>query len=194
MTAHVEHGVHDGGVHAEFPRSAPVPLAAAGAARTGALLALALIALGAIGIRDAVVAAGWARGRPWIPAAATALDGLRPAPWIFAVAVAAGLVGAALIAVAIAPRRRTAVPLTAGSAVYLARDDVAKVAAAAARDVPGVLSARATSSTRRVVVRCAVTADDPAVRALVETAVATGLEVLQRVPTIVVRTRAESRS
>jgi hypothetical protein len=171
------------------PRSAGAPLAVAGSATVGVVLALAVIAIGLVAVRDAAVAAGWAPGRQWIPMAVDAVDGLAPASWMAIAAFAVAILGLLMIAVALAPRRRTAVPLTAGGAVFLRRADVATIAASAAADVPGVLRARARLGRRRVVIRAAVTSAVDGVSAAVSSSVHAELAVLQRVPKIVVRTR-----
>lgn len=176
------------------PPPAAAPVASAAAARVGAALALGLVALGVVGVRDAAIAAGWIGGTPWVPAAADAVDGLTPSGWMPAAAVFAAVLGVALLGVAVAPRRRVAVPVTAASAVFLRRADVATIAATVARDVPGVLDARATASSRRLVVRCTVTTGDAGLRQRIEAAVATELAALHRVPAITVRARTAERA
>ena len=176
-----------GQTHSTRPAAAPV--AAAGAAKVGVLLALGVIAVGVVAVRDAAVAAGWVTGRPWIPLTANVVDGLMPAPWMPIAAIGAGVLGLFLIGVALAPRRRTGLPLTAASAVFLRRADVSTIAAAAAADVPGVLRARARAGRRRVVIRCAVTSSTDDVSAAVSSAAHAELSALQHVPRIVVRTR-----
>ena len=172
-------------------RRAPAPVAVAGASKVGAVLAVGVVALGALGVRDAATAAGWLTGRPWIPVAADAVDGLRPASWTVPAGIAVAVFGFVLVLVALLPRRRTAAALKADTAVYVRRRDVAAIAAAAAREVPGVLSAKAKASPRRVRVRCAVTTAD--VRPTITKAVETELVVLERIPRTIVRTRMEAR-
>jgi hypothetical protein len=158
------------------------------------VLALVLAAVGCVGIRDALIGIGWISGEPWTPPAVDALNGLTPAGWMLAPGVVLGLSGIALVVLAVLPRRRTAVPLSAGTAVYLERGDISKVADAAACDVPGVLDARTTASRRQVVVRCRVTGQTPELRRAVTEAVTQELAALQTPPKVVVRTRTESSS
>lgn len=172
-------------------RSAPVPVAAAGASKVAVVLAILLAALGVVAVRDAAVGLGWASGSTWLPAAA-AVDGVEPAGWMAVAGVAVLLVGLVLTATALAPRRRTAVAVAAQTPMYLTVDGVAALASAAARDVAGVVDARASASRRRVVVRCRVTRDDAdAMRRSITDAVTRRLAVLQSPPRIVVRTRTE---
>ncbi|MBX7454592.1 hypothetical protein GR927_41990 [Mycolicibacterium sp. 3033] len=172
--------------------AAPVPVAAAGASKVAVVLAILLAALGVIGVRDAAIGLGWVSGSTWLPAAVTAADGVEPADWMAVAGVAVMLVGLVLIAIALSPRRRTAVAVSAQTPMYLTVDGIAALAGAAARDVAGVVDARATSSRRRVVVRCRVTsADTDAMRHTITDTVTRTLAVLQSPPRVVVRTRTE---
>ncbi|MHA0285486.1 DUF6286 domain-containing protein [Mycobacterium sp. C3-094] len=173
-------------------RAAPVPVAAAGASKVAVVLAILLAALGVVAVRDAAIGLGWASGSTWLPAAAAAVDGVEPAGWLAVAGVAVLLCGLVLTATALAPRRRTAVAVAAQTPMYLTVDSVAALAGAAAREVAGVVDARASASRRRVVVRCRVTRDDAdAMRRSITDAVTRRLAVLQSPPRIVVRTRTE---
>lgn len=175
-------------------RRAPVPLAATGASRVAVALALAVVAAGVVGIRDGLAAAGWIGGGQWLPSAIDAVDGLGPAAWMVPAGVGVGAVGIALMVIAVLPRRRTAVPLNAESAVYLARGDVGKLASGAASSVAGVLEARTTSSRRKAVVRCLVTGREHELREQISAAVSEELGVLSTPPRVVVQIRTESTS
>lgn len=176
-------------------RPAPVPVAAAAASKVAVVLAILLAAVGVVAVRDAVVGLGWASGTTWLPVAADAVDGFAPVAWLTAAGVAVVLIGLALVVLALKPRRRTAVAVTAQTPMYLTVDGIAALAGAAARDVAGVVDARATSTRRRVVVRCRVTRDDSsAMRATIDEAVTRHLSVLQNPPRVTVRTRTEEIS
>ena len=178
----------------EVSRPAPAPVAAAAASRAAVVLALLLAAAGGVGIRDALVGAGWIGGAQWTPPVIDALDGLTPNAWLSAVGVIAGLLGIALLVLAVLPRRRTAVPLSVATVVYLHHADIRKLANAAALDVPGVLDARTAVSRRKAVVRCRVTGQEGEVRDAVTDAVSRELSDLQEPPRVVVRIRTESTS
>ena len=171
------------------PMPAPVPVAAAGAAKVGVVLAALVVGVGVVAVRDAAAAAGWVNGHQWIPAAADAVDGLAAAGWMTPAAVLVGILGLMAMAAALAPRRKTALPLTAESAVYLRRSDAADVAAAAAQEVPGVLRVKARSGRGRMVVHCEVTSSVDGVDADAASAVRTELQALQSIPRIVVRSK-----
>jgi hypothetical protein len=172
-------------------RSAPAPVAAAGASKVAVVLALLLAAVGVVAVRDAAVGLGWAAGQMWLPAVASGVNGLTPQPWFVPAAAVSIVVGLILVTVAVSPRRRTAVPVRAQTPVYVSVDAVAKLAAARARDVAGVVDARATASRRKVMVRCRVTGDEAAVKRSVADAVTESLSALTRPPRTVVRTRVE---
>lgn len=174
--------------------AARAPLGAAKSAFVAAVLALVLIAIGALGIRDAAVAAGWLRGDLLLPNAFDGISEIGPQPWMVPAGLAVAVLGIVLAVVALLPRRPVAVALDADTAVYVGHGDVARVASAAALDVPGVLSATSTASSRRVVVRCRATGSGDDVRALVADAVGDALAPLRHTPRIAVRVRQEDRS
>ncbi|MDG4663103.1 DUF6286 domain-containing protein [Mycobacterium sp. 236(2023)] len=138
-------------------RTAPRPAATAGASYVGAALAVVVTGLGALGIREALIATGWVSGGTWVADAVAAVDGAAPPTWLPVAAIGAALLGVALIVVAVKPRRKHAVPAQSGTAVYVDLSGVARVASAAAEAVPGVVSARTTASKRTLTVRCEVT-------------------------------------
>lgn len=177
------------------PASARTPLAAARAAYTGAFLALVLLALGAVGIRDSIVAAGWfsGNGTLWTSAAIDWIDGLRPAAWMIPAGVAAAIIGAWFLVLALAPRRRTAVVVDASTSIYIDPHSIARVATLAAREVDGVLDATSTATRKKIRVRVTTTGDDT-VPAAVTHAVRTALTPLASTPKISVDTRSGGRS
>lgn len=170
------------------------PLAVAKAAFLAAFLAMVLIAIGVLGVRDAAVAAGWLRGELLIPKGFDAIAEFGPQSWMVPAGVALAVLGVALAVLALLPRRPTAVPVEAATAVYIGHGDVARVASAVALDVPGVLAATSTASSRRVVVRCQATGTGDEVRDLVAAAVADALEPLRHTPRVAVRIRRKDLS
>lgn len=134
--------------------STPAPRARPRAALTGALVAVALAALAAVGIHDLLVAQGWSRGSSWIDTAVHRVDGLGPSGVTSAVGVAAVLLGLALVWAAIAPARRTHDLAPADDVdVWVSRAALRKLAVDAAEETPGVESAEASVSRRAVRVR-----------------------------------------
>lgn len=181
---------HDTALATGDVRTAPAPLAASAASKLAVVVALLLAAAGVVLVRDTVIALGWASGTALTPPVANALGRVTPQPWWLVAGAAAAVVGIALMIAAVAPRRRTAVPLAAGDGLYLHRADVATLADTSASAVPGVLNARVTVKRSRVLVDCRVTGDDHAVvRTAVTDAVTTALSALAEPPRVAVRTR-----
>ena len=153
----------------------------------GAVLALVLVAVGLAGIRDALVAIGAVEGEPWIDSVVDTVDGWQPQFWLVPAGIALVLLGVWLILVALRPRSRTGVAVRAATGVFLRTGDVERLAARAASDVDGVLSARSSASHRKVEVRVAVTGGaNTADR--VRTAVQDALQPLESIPTVQVKT------
>lgn len=153
----------------------------------GAVLALVLVAVGVAGIRDALVAIGAVEGEPWIDSVVDTVDGWQPQFWLGPAGIALVLLGVWLILVALRPRSRTGVAVRAATGVFLRTGDVERLAARAASDVDGVLSARSSASHRKVEVQVAVTGGaNTADR--VRTAVQDALQPLESIPTVQVKT------
>ena len=174
----------------QAPASAPPPLAPAAAHYVGVISALVLICLGAVGIRDGIAAAGAISGPSWTRAAVNWFDGQSAHGWMVPVGGVLAILGLVLVYIALSPRRRTAIPVQAKTSVYLDVSDTAKLAAAAARVVPGVTKATA-SATRRTVTVSARTTGPDVTKDAVAGAVRTALQPLASVPRISVRARVE---
>ena len=153
----------------------------------GAVLALVLVAVGVAGIRDALVAIGAVEGEPWIDSVVDTVDGWQPQFWLVPAGIALVLLGVWLILVALRPRSRTGVAVRAATGVFLRTGDVERLAARAASDVDGVLSARSSASHRKVEVRVAVTGGGNTADR-VRTAVQDALQPLESIPTVQVKT------
>jgi len=158
------------------------PVRGASLATVGVLGGLILLAAGVIGVHDAVVASGAVQGQQWIAEWARSLGRLQPGGWLAMAAVVLLVIGLWLAYVALRPRPRAGVAVTASAGVFLRPKDVARLAADAADQVDGVLSASATGSSRTVVVR--VRGTSAAVEAEVTDAVRQRLQSLSRPPRV----------
>lgn len=172
------------------PAAAPSPLASAAAHWSGALCAVLLVAVGVVGIRDGVAAAGWIQGNLWTRAAIAWVDGQSAHGWMVPVGAILALLGLALVIAGVKPRRRKAVPVQARTSVYLDIGDAAKLATAAAQAVPGVTRASARATRRAMTVRARTTGPDVTDDS-VAAAVRDALTPLAAVPRIAVRTHVE---
>ena len=179
---------------------APAPMRAAtqksGSGPVGVLgpvLAVLLLALGALLLRDALVAAGAFAGSPWLPAAADALEGFAPVTWLIPAGIVVALIGLWLLVTALRPRSRKTLPLTSQTGVFLHTRDVARLASGAAGDVDGVLDASSTATRKKVFVAVHATAD-AGLRESVTAAVTERLAPLQSPPRVDVTVRTSKEN
>jgi len=174
---------------------AKTPVAAAAAAPLGVVFAVVLGALGVIGVRDGLVAAGALGGTPWLTSAITNVNGLTPHTWMLPAGIVAVLVGVWWVLAALKRRRRTALQLDADTSIWMRPTDLARVAAAAAEDVPAVESVTASGKRKKVTVHVTSTARDSAqIRAQVHEAVTARLQSVAKTPRIKVKTRTSGAS
>ena len=181
-------------------QQSPAPLSAAKTpvgpgviTAVGLVLAVLVIALGVVGVHDALVAAGAVSGTPWIDSVVTLFNGLTPAIWLVPVGIVLVLAGLWLLLTALRPRPRTAIALDATTGVFLRPRDVAKLARNAAQDVDAVTSAKATAGRRKVVVAARATTTDGVEQQIIQ-AVTIRLQALAKAPTVRVTVKAEGGS
>ncbi|MDQ2722185.1 MAG: alkaline shock response membrane anchor protein AmaP [Actinomycetota bacterium] len=194
---------HRAGAQPEAPTSAKgaelssgrAPVAAPAAATVGVLLALGLLGAGVVGVRDGAVGAGWLHGAYWTRTAAQHVDGLSPQVWMIPVGVVLALVGVWWLLAALKPRRRTALAVQAGAAVWIRPRDLAHLAATTADQVPGVTHASTSAKRRKVSVTVDTTSNDTAaVRTEVTEAVTNRLAALASAPRVKVTARSRGGS
>ncbi len=155
----------------------------------GVVWSVALLVLGLIGIRDALVYAGAIGGTAWIERVAADLDGQRAADWLAVAGVVAVLLGLWLLSIAVKPRATNELAINAGTGVFLTKPGLRRVVKAAVTGVDGVDTA--TVSVRRSRVRVVASSwsdDDPeATRRRIEDRLEHQLSTLQRPPSVRVR-------
>lgn len=168
-------------------RAAPVPRRPAGVGIVGMILALGLVALGALAIYDAVVLLGRFGGEP--PLTTFLTDGavVGRDTLVAALAALAVLLGLLLLWTALKPGRRRGVQVQAATGVWLTWADVERLARTTAVRQDGVLSARARASRRRIDVAAETTSGD--VGPAVEAALADRLTLLTPAPRVTLRAR-----
>ncbi|GIG23667.1 hypothetical protein Cch01nite_43910 [Cellulomonas chitinilytica] len=115
-------------------------------------LALLVVALGVLVVREALVAGEVVDGEPWIPPVVDSADGIAPSAAVTAVGIVVALLGLWLVVIALGRRVRTRLPVTSSAGTTIGIGDVARLAASAADDVDAVLSARAAASRKSVTV------------------------------------------
>ena len=141
--------------HVETPRAFAPAAAATRAGRVAwwsIALAVLVVAVGVLVVREALVAAGTIDGEPWIAPALDRLDGVAPSALVTVVGVLLALLGLWFVVIAVGRRVRTRLAVTSSAGTTIGIADAARLAAAAADDVDRVLSARATATRRSVTV------------------------------------------
>lgn len=163
--------------------AAKTPVSSGAIATLGLVLAVLLTAVGVAAVRDALVYAGVLKGTPLLSLAARATNGVTPAVWMIPVGIALAVLGLWLLIMALRPRPRKAVTLTAQTGVFLRPKDVSRLAETAAERVDGVLDVRVSAKpkTAKVTVR---STGDQATSDRVRDAVTDRLSALENPPTL----------
>lgn len=160
----------------------------------GELAALLLIALGVVGVQEAVVRTGVTGAPSWTSATLQWVQSLVPAFWMVVAGVVAVLIGLWALLTAVRPRPRTTSVLEAGTAVEIRSTDLARVAAAHIDGLDGVTDVGVTSTRRRVDVRVTTLAGkdaNAALRSDAEQQLLRSLSALTKPPRVRVRVRNE---
>jgi hypothetical protein len=171
-------------------RPAKTPLSPGRITAAGVTLAFATIALGLVGLHDALVSADVLDEASWIENGIDFFDGLEPQWWAVPAGIVAVLLGLWLLTVALRPRPRTAVSLRSRTGVFLRPRDVGRLAVRAAEEVDGVLDAKVSTSRRAARVDLTVTGDDARVEQEVQDVVRTRLAALDPAPRLRIRRKA----
>lgn len=175
--------------------AAKPPLAAPAATGVAVVLALALIALGIVAARDALIAIGAISGSAWIAAALNFLDGLTAQTWMLPAGLATAVLGISVVFVAVKPRRRTHLALRVPD-TWIRRRDIVQLARSAARAITGVSTVTAAGSARTITLAVTPLAgyDTTALKDTVRTAVDDALTELARPPRVRVRVKEQGPS
>lgn len=120
---------------------ARAPMARHRAVAIGIVLALALVAVGVVAVRDLAVAQGWATGEPWLAGGLRSLDAMGTSA-VLTTATVAGVLGLLLVLAGLRPAGRRHVASGEVDQLWSNPSALAEVARSAADRAPGVLSAR----------------------------------------------------
>ena len=172
-----------------LPAPGQAPVAPATARRIAGVLALILLIVGVVALREAGVVLGWVKGTPWIGTAVVAANGLRSQWWMVPAGVGVLIIGGWLVFMALRPRRKTVVAVDANGSVWMRPRDVARLASYAASSVAGVEVLHAEASRRKVVLYVGLTGteSDAAAKGAITAAVGSATEILLPPPRIAVR-------
>lgn len=175
--------------------SAKPPIAAPAATVVAVVLALAVIGVGIVAVRDVLVSAGLITGAPWIISVLNHLDGLTAQSWMLPAGVAVAVLGVLLVFAAVKPRRRSHLPLSAPDTWITARD-VTRLTQSSVQALTGVAAATVGGSGRRKL-KLTVTAlagyDTSAVQTAAHAAAAKVVAELARPPRVRVRIKELDR-
>ncbi|SDS50325.1 hypothetical protein SAMN04488570_2023 [Nocardioides scoriae] len=162
------------------------------------LVALALIALGVVGIQALLSTTGAIAQAPWITSALDAVDGTASdAPVVLVVAVVAIVLGLLVLPIAFKRRPRKSLELAAHTGVRLRTRDLARIASTAVEGADGVTDVKVTATRRKLrVVATSVAAKDRngAVVDDIGRRLAPTLEALESRPKLAVSVRNEGVS
>ncbi|QIG42159.1 hypothetical protein G5V58_04705 [Nocardioides anomalus] len=163
------------------------PTKAPAAARLALLVALLLLAVAVVAVRDLAVTQGWVSGRSWTRHLVAAVDGTQASTGLALLGIVVAVVGLLVLLGALWPARRTHVPLGDTPDAWLTPAAVAALARSVADRSAGVLEARTEKTSRRRV-RVVVTAaeDTPAAAGAAQRDVDAALARLPR-PVVTVR-------
>jgi len=172
------------------PTAGRTPSAAPAAAPWAVLLALVVLALGVVGIRDALIAAGAFGGSSWTKNTANAIDGLTAHTWMIPAGIGLAVLGLWWLLAALKPRKRTEISLSGTPGAWMRPGDLARLVQPTVENVEGVVSASTSATRRTVTVKATTTARDSAeVRTAVTDAVGDRLSAVGRAPRVKVKAR-----
>jgi len=172
------------------PTAGRTPTAAPAAAPWAVLLALVVLALGVVGIRDALIAAGAFGGSSWTKNTANAIDGLTARTWMIPAGIGLAVLGLWWLLAALKPRKRTEISLSGTPGAWMRPGDLARLVQPTVENVDGVVSASTSATRRTVTVKATTTARDSAeVRTAVIEAVGDRLSAVGRAPRVKVKAR-----
>ncbi len=180
----------DSGASPVEPTAGRTPTATPAAAPWAVLLALVVLALGVVGIRDALVAAGAFGGSSWTKNTANAIDGLTARTWMIPAGIGLAVLGLWWLLAALKPRKRTEISLSGTPGAWMRPGDLARLVQPTVENVEGVVSASTSATRRTVTVKATTTARDSAkVRTALTEAVGDRLSALRRAPRVKVKAR-----
>lgn len=169
------------------PSTPPTRTPAAGL--VASLLAIALITLAVVAVRDLAVDQGWTSGSPWTPPLVSGLDGLTASTTVVVVGAVAGVLALLLLYVVLKPARRThGKGGDEATDLWVTPAAVATLAREAADRTAGVRSAEARATRRSVSVTVAAEPSAGDVESAVRAAVDAQLAGLAS-PSVKIRTR-----
>jgi len=141
--------------------AAKPPVGVGASPLVGQLLALALVALGVVGVQDLLARTGALTQEPWLDTALGAVDGVASdSPWVLFGGIAAALVGLLLLPIPFRRRPRKALELRATTGVRLRTQDLSRLVRSSLEAVDGVTDVEVRSTGRSLRVTAATVVSD----------------------------------
>ncbi|QNE16868.1 hypothetical protein F1D05_01845 [Kribbella qitaiheensis] len=170
------------------PAKKPVALPAA--ATAGIIGALAVTAVGAVGVRDALVSAGAIGGTSWLEWLFGKASVLKPVDWMIPAGIAAILIGVWFLIAAVKPRKTT--HLAVGDAgVWIRYRDAARLATDTATTIDSVTAAGTKARRHRLRVTATATGNASQVRDDLTAAIGQRLQTVTPLPRVRARVTVE---
>lgn len=179
-------------------RAARAPVGVGSAPLVAQLLALALVALGAVGIQEALVRTGAWKTSSWTSAVVDSVDGLRyDDPIVLVLSIVLALLGLVLLPLGFKRRPRTSVALDAATGVHLRTRDLARIAASAVEGADAVTDVAVKAGRRTLKVRATTVASrdrQDEIAQDVRNRLTSSLDALERAPRLKVSVKNEGPS
>lgn len=174
------------GEHGRPLPPAPVPHRSPSAGYLGIVLAVLLLALGALVLYEGIVQTGWVDdGTPVLTEVVTGPAVVGANPTTAAVGALLALVGLWILWMALRPSPRSGLAVGGATGTWMTYQDLERIAVGTAEDCDGVLSARARAGRQTLDVRAQTTTAD--VRDTVRSTIADRLSGMATPPRVTVR-------
>ncbi|MEV6413643.1 DUF6286 domain-containing protein [Kribbella sp. NPDC051718] len=166
------------------------PVAAPAAATVGIIAAVGVTAIGAVGIRDALVSTGTITGTSWLEWLFSKAEVLKPVDWMIPAGIAAMLIGLWILIAALKPRKST--HLAVGDAgIWIRNRDAARLANNTATTIDSVITADTKAKGRKLNVIATATGDVSRVRDDLTAAISQRLQTITPLPRVRTRINVE---
>lgn len=198
MTGHTPEQSPDLSPNRAAMRAARAPVGVGSAPLVAQLLALALVALGAVGIQEALVRAGAWKTSSWTSAVVDSVDGVRyDDPIVLVLSIVLAVLGLVLLPLGFKRRPRTSVALDATTGVYLRSRDLARVAATAVEGADSVTDVDVKAGRRTLKVQATTVASrdrKDEIAQDIRSRLTSSLDALERAPRLKVSVKTEGPS
>lgn len=179
-------------------RGARAPVGVGSAPLVAIFLALVLLALGAVGIQEALARTGAWKTSSWTSAVVDSVDGVRyDDPIVLVLSIGLVVLGLVLLLLGVRRRRRTSVALDAQTGVHLRTRDLARIATTAVEGADAVTDVHVKASRGILKVKAITVASDAREDEIaqdIRSRLASSLDTLERAPRLKISVKNEGPS